>query len=420
MGTLARRRLGGMPHGCGGGKTRLRSHALAPAHPLSWMIARVLDPRRASVTSWGSYLCGAFSRRRIVACDELDPSIGGRMIEVGRLIRRFSLLGMRAMRHELEVLLRQVEATLASEYERIVDRAQEDPGTAGDEGEENWASFLRQWLPRDYHIVTKGRILSVDGEASPQVDVLVLRPAYPPALTDKKLYLAGGVAAAFECKTTLKKSHIDEAIETAAVIHRLAHPSAPRSTRHGAPYMELHSGIVYGLLAHSHSWADETAPDHITGALNEGLARTQHPREALDAICVANLGTWTTMRMSYMGPTLTTWHLDRLRTTFPDGYASCVAFGPAQPGTFPDVEGTFPNIPVAQLCAFLTSRLAWEHPSMRPLADYFRVVGMFGHGQGQGRPWPLSEAYSAEVAQRLRDGNAISEEPWSQWRLVFM
>ena len=51
------------------------------------------------------------------------------------------------MSHELAYLLQQVQETLASEYQRIVARAQEDPGTAGDQGEENWAGFLRQWLP---------------------------------------------------------------------------------------------------------------------------------------------------------------------------------------------------------------------------------------------------------------------------------
>lgn len=324
------------------------------------------------------------------------------------------------MSHELAVLLQQVQETLASEYQRIVGRAHEDPGTAGDEGEENWAGFLRQWLPRGYHVVTKGRILSVDGEASPQVDVLVLTPAYPPALLDKKLYLAAGVAAAFECKTTLKKEHIVRAVETAAMVHRLAHPSGDRSTRRGSPYVELHSGIVYGLLAHAHSWVDATAADHVGNAVEEGLQGADHPRDVLDVVCVANLGTWTTMKTSYMGPNVSAWHLDQLRPDFPEGYASSVALGPAPSATFAEVDGTFPNIPVAQLCAFLTSRLAREDPSMRPIADYFRVAGLLGHSRGSGKAWRLSEVYSDEVAERLRRDGVSWGEAWSTWGLAFM
>src|SRR5258707_793855 len=93
--------------------------------------------------------------------------------------------------HELADFILSCSQDLRREYERIRRRAWEDPGTAGDEGEENWATLLRQWLPATYHVVTKGRILDVTGSASPQVDVIVLRPEYPPFLRDqhKKLFL---------------------------------------------------------------------------------------------------------------------------------------------------------------------------------------------------------------------------------------
>src|SRR5229473_5459551 len=79
---------------------------------------------------------------------------------------------------------------MASEYRRIQKRTKDDPGTAGDQGEENWATLLRKWVPCHYHVVTKGRILGHTGHASPQVDVLVLHPSYPPHLLHTKLYLA--------------------------------------------------------------------------------------------------------------------------------------------------------------------------------------------------------------------------------------
>ncbi|WP_376782673.1 MULTISPECIES: DUF6602 domain-containing protein [Gordonia] len=52
------------------------------------------------------------------------------------------------------------------------------PGLRADEGEENWASPLRQWLPTGYTVATKGRVLFTDKTASPEVDVMVLRPGY--------------------------------------------------------------------------------------------------------------------------------------------------------------------------------------------------------------------------------------------------
>ena len=106
--------------------------------------------------------------------------------------------------HDLHDFMSQISNEMSAEYDRIQKRASEDPGTAGDQGEENWAELLRDWLPRNYEVVTKGRIISQDGKTSPQIDVLVLNGAYPRKLLGKKLYLAAGVAAAFECKTTLK------------------------------------------------------------------------------------------------------------------------------------------------------------------------------------------------------------------------
>ena len=63
---------------------------------------------------------------------------------------------------------------MAERYESIYKRTVDDPGTAGDRGEENWADLFREWLPQYFHVVTKGQILNHDGHTSPQIDVLVL------------------------------------------------------------------------------------------------------------------------------------------------------------------------------------------------------------------------------------------------------
>src|ERR1700674_2051504 len=52
--------------------------------------------------------------------------------------------------HELFQFFHQAATEMQGEYVRIHNRAKEDPGTAGDEGEENWSQFLINWLPATY------------------------------------------------------------------------------------------------------------------------------------------------------------------------------------------------------------------------------------------------------------------------------
>lgn len=91
------------------------------------------------------------------------------------------------MEHDIHDFVSRSQREIQEEYERIQKRATEDPGTAGDQGEENWATLIRNWLPRYFQVVTKGRILSQSCDASPQIDILVLYPSYPKILIDKKL-----------------------------------------------------------------------------------------------------------------------------------------------------------------------------------------------------------------------------------------
>src|SRR5262249_32103931 len=144
--------------------------------------------------------------------------------------------------------------------------------------------------PKSFPVVTRGRIIFSNGQASSQLDVLVLNPSYPNGLLDKNLYLAAGVLAAFECKNTLHREHIRLAMRTSAALRRLSR--ADRSVK---------QHIIYGLLAHSHNIASKrrSPQDVINAALTEAdQAEVSDPRDCLDFICVANLGTWTLMRMS--------------------------------------------------------------------------------------------------------------------------
>ena len=201
--------------------------------------------------------------------------------------------------HDLYDFMRQLSDEMAAEYNRIQKWAAWDPGTAGDQGEENWAELLRGWLPRTYEVVTKGRIINQKGRMSPQVDVLVLKNVYPRRLLNKKLYLAAGVAAAFECKTTLTAAYIRNAVKTCTEIKNLY------TVREGSPYRELHAPIIYGLLAHSHSWNGKRSKPmaNVMRKLVEAdKSHVSHPRECLDIICVANLAAWTSFKVSRKHP----------------------------------------------------------------------------------------------------------------------
>jgi hypothetical protein len=188
---------------------------------------------------------------------------------------------------------------IQDEYNRIQKRATEDPGTAGDQGEENWASLIKNWLPSNFKVVTKGRIINEDGDTSPQVDLIILPPEYPNYLLNKKLYLAGGILAAFECKLTLKSNHIEDFIKNSVAIRSLYR------NRTGTPYKELHSPMIYGLLAHSHIWKQEgsTPIQNIESKLKKFDSEyITNPIHMPDIICVADLATWNTVKVSINEP----------------------------------------------------------------------------------------------------------------------
>ena len=309
--------------------------------------------------------------------------------------------------HDLHDFMQQLSDEMAAEYNRIQKRATEDPGTAGDQGEENWAELLRGWLPRTYEVVTEGRIISQDGHTSPQVDVLVLKSVYPERLLNKKLYLAAGVAAAFECKTTLKAEHIEKAVKNCVKIKSL-YP-----VRAGTPYKELHAPIVYGLLAHSHSWkgSDSTPEDNIRQKLLESdISYVSHPRECLDLLCVADLATWTLFKAA-------------LRLFIPphdrsDGSPE-TSYIKRTPSRDNQTKGA---ASIGNLIASLSRRIAWEDPVLRDFVNYYWYAGIVGGGRSTSRPWPTS-VYSEEVRRCIQDGGRLLGTNilnyWNEWQDTF-
>ncbi|MEI7636245.1 MAG: DUF6602 domain-containing protein [Syntrophus sp. (in: bacteria)] len=315
-------------------------------------------------------------------------------------------------KHDLYDFMQQISAEMSAEYNRIQMRATEDPGTAGDQGEENWAELLRDWLPRTYEVVTKGRIISQQGETSSQIDVLVLKGAYPKKLLNKKLYLAAGVAAAFECKTTLKASHITEAMENCAKIKRL-YPN-----RTGTPYKELHAPLVYGLLAHSHSWKGENSKpeENIEQKLFDVDSEyIDHPRLQLDILSVADLAAWTSSKMTFLGPRqVPDWTSIMAPIYGPNGSATSGYIGHTR-GHEQQVDQF---TPIGVLISYLSQKLAWENQSLRDLADYYRITNIAGSGKGYMRMWP-SSIYSDEIRSRVEAGMLSNGKAWDEWHVAF-
>ena len=274
---------------------------------------------------------------------------------------------------------------------------------------------MRGWLPSTYKVVTKGKIIGQDGEPpSPQVDVLVLKSIYSDRLFNKKLYLAAGVAAAFECKTTLRREHIEKAVKNCVNIKSL-YP-----VRKGTPYKELRAPIVYGLLAHSHSWTGKRATPEKNierKLLKSDEKYVLHPRECLDLLCAADLGIWTSSKMTFAGPrTVRNYESTPFSVGGPEGAALSMYVGHT-PSQAHQVEYF---TPIGTLISYLSRRLAWEDPALRDLADYYRFTGIAGSGGGDFQYWSNS-IYSESVHHRAEAG-PLSSGPasfWDEWSFGF-
>jgi hypothetical protein len=318
------------------------------------------------------------------------------------------------MAHDLHSYMVQLGAKMEAEYARIRKCATSDPGTAGDEGEENWAQLLREWLPPAYQVVTKGQLIDEDGDLSPQIDVIVLKPAYPMALHHRKKYLIAGVAAAFECKLTLKKTHIEQAIATSAAVKRLS------GSEKGSPYKELVTGPVFGLVAHAHSWAKSSDAAYATNIIDEHIVsadrrNVKHPREMLDLICVADLATWVTSKMPLFDPENEVDDESRAKLD-PNGVPATNYMCHSGYGAATGRDGS-PFSPIGVFISELLVKLAWQDISLRDIASYFVGVEFSSHASGHSRHW-TREIYSRRLRRRLTLKSLKPEISWNEWAAI--
>ena len=108
-------------------------------------------------------------------------------------------------------------------------------------------------------------------------------------------------------------------MKTCVAIKNL-HPS-----RVERPYEELHGPIVYGLLAHAHSWKspNSTPEANIEQKLLESdRLHVSHPRLRLELLCVADFATCTAFKLPLVLPrTIPRASSLRLLTDGPDKFA---------------------------------------------------------------------------------------------------
>lgn len=258
-----------------------------------------------------------------------------------------------------------------------------------------------------------------EGNASPQVDVLILSLSYPLSLRNKKLYFAGGVVAAFECKLTLKNSHLLKAFKTSATIKTMVPP------RIGTPYEELHQPIIYGILAHAHESAkpdmeslfkiQNTIHKYHSKWMSQVLPNSPalcHPRYHLDLICISNIATIHLTQSICMGPIID----DERRDSFGDDPLGGLVT--SYMAEWETVEDPFDKrgYVLGWLIAYITNRLAFEDPALRPFAEYLTKLGVWG-GTGPIIAWPHN-VFADDVARKLID-NGCEDETWSMWKAQY-
>ena len=315
---------------------------------------------------------------------------------------------MKRKRHELFDFMQEISSEMKFEYERISRRSKEDAGTAGDEGEENWASFLRNWLPATYPVVTKGRILGSDGNASPQVDVLVLSPNYPQHLRDKKLYFAGAVLAAFECKLTLRKRHLKKIFNTSKYIKNIEEKDAK------TPYQEFNSRIIYGVLAHSHDWGKGTLEKKVFSLL-ENVCKEYETQELdiyelVDVICVSDAATYALGKHMHYGDGDDEEGKEMMQELETDavlsvGYNAHWVDEGDPFGRNGTIHGTF--------IIYLMRKLAYFDHSIRNLTQYLKETDIEGASIGRISSCPI------DIDQKLIEENfklsGGEDNFWNEW-----
>lgn len=143
------------------------------------------------------------------------------------------------------------------------------PGTKGDVTENNWLSWMKEFLPKRY-AADKAFVIDSDGQVSDQIDIVIYDKQYSPIVFQQNgaLYImAESVYAVFEVKQDLSKANIEYAGNKIASVRKLRRTSAPIVYSTGTkPAKPLHK-IIGGLLTTRTEWLnpiDDLVKNHLS------------------------------------------------------------------------------------------------------------------------------------------------------------
>jgi hypothetical protein len=86
--------------------------------------------------------------------------------------------------------------------------------------------------------------------------------------------------------------------------------------------------------------------------------------------------------------------------------------------TAPTVEdGQAKDNPIGAMLVRVIRLLAYEDPTARPFAEYFRMAGLTLSGGGPLRRWSL-DIYSSPTAARIRSGALTNGQSFDEWGMV--
>lgn len=314
------------------------------------------------------------------------------------------------MIHEHHQWLADVNESIVESYRRDQEMARESGRVqrTGHRVESRWDEVLREWLPPQYE-VGKRKYLLLEADDGPTVtretDLVVFHPHYPAKLRVKESVLASGVAAAFSSRRTIGRDDIKEAYEDALTLRR------GMKVRGGTLQAYLIPPVFFGLLGESHEWKapGSTPKDNIKAITNEfDRDIVESPREGLDLLCVADLGTWsrTTAVLPQKFMARQEWS-EELRVAF-TGSAEIESL--VLTGMRHDYEQTSLS-PLTNFIGSLWGMLAINDSTLKPLADGFRITKTVdttgGLNLGSG-PYKLAEVATPKIANGYRN-----HEPWS-------
>ena len=269
-------------------------------------------------------------------------------------------------------LIKAVAREIEEDYKGAQDHARGgDPQRAGHEGESAWKRLIGDWFPTGKTVVRK-YIVGPGGDTN-EVDLVVLKPDYPPHLLDQPSVLCSGVQAAFTCKLTLKRPDILEAIQQKRLINRVA-------GNNEALWPEAMTGpIPFGILSQSTSLCkSSTNFRNDFRLLYEEIAHSSHdreiknPKEELDSVLIADRGFWSTIYSALM---------PRFPLLENGDWVPATVFLEHEPGK------QLPGYPLVQFLIWMSIRLGpTAHPSLAALGP------VFGLDQQSGDPtfWDMN------------------------------